>query len=479
MRDLAKRLSALYLGTFLLLGFALAFILPPFQAPDESEHWSAAFVRTERLVSGNSEVCSIALGLPEFFGTKKIVFNTEQKILSARYDKIDEAPLKCSADAVNYGGILSYPGYLISRILLFGAAEQPKYMILQFYLSRLIHGLILFGVLFRFWWLAFRAPRQDGSIAVSAGATTLFTFVLSPLFVQQSFALSSDVTTNAFAISLITFLVYWKNLARLDWTLFALLGFSACTTKPTILPAMVAVVFAIFVFHGRDWKARFWQWRAKSLRALAALSILLSIVTFSNTASRLMVGGEGASPQAQKAFVLENPVFATKVIALGIWDRVHSSHLHGPLGWLDTYIPTHLRNIWRLLIAFAIFLDLFLITSLHGTIRSVVSSILPRLLGFVSVCAGIAVSSFLVGYAMYLVFTPVGAAYVGGIQGRYFFASYILLIGAAAAALSWSSERNRDSVLPKWATLSVLCLVGYVQLFSIAKTLVAVAQRYW
>lgn len=479
MRELAKRLSALYLATFLLLGFALTFVLPPFQAPDEGEHWKAAFVRAEKLASGSSEVCSVALGLPEHFGSKEIVFNTDQKILSARHDKIDEAPVRCSADAVNYGGILSYPGYLISRFLLFGAAAQPKYMVLQFYLSRLIHGLILFGVLFRFWQLAFQAPRRSDSVTISAGATTFFTFILSPLFVQQSFAISSDVTTNAFAISLITFLVHWKNLARLDWVVFALLGFSACTTKPTILPAMMSAAFAIFVFYGRDWKAKSWQFRNKSLGALAALSVLLAVLAFSNAASRPMVGGEGASPLAQKAFVLENPVFAAKVIAFGIWDRVHSSHLHGPLGWLDTYIPTHLRNIWRLLIAFAIFLDLFLITRLHGSVRNLGITLGPRLLGFASVGAGIAVSSFLVGYAMYLVFTPVGAPYAGGIQGRYFFSSYILLIGAAAAALSWSGDQNKNSALPKWATFSVLCLVGYVQLFSVAKTLVAVAQRYW
>lgn len=167
----------------------------------------------------------------------------------------------------------------------------------------------------------------------------------------------------------------------------------------------------------------------------------------------------------QLAYLLANPL-AVFAIAGETLDRFFGNFVHqivGVLGWLDTPLP-HLYVDFAFAMAGLAFL--------HDALQRKARASWPLLL----VCAAaVLLSAGAVFGAMYLIWTPVGAGHVEGVQGRYFLPLLVFLPIVLAVARSpiAGSEFEWAVDMVRWITLAVFPLV------TIAVLQVTVIGRYY
>ena len=75
--------------------------------------------------------------------------------------------------------------------------------------------------------------------------------------------------------------------------------------------------------------------------------------------------------------------------------------------------------------------------------------------------------TFLVETAMYLDFTPIGAEFIGGVQGRYYIPTYILLLLCLAKKDNYIKIKNVETKFMLISTILNLCIIREVILYFI------------
>jgi uncharacterized membrane protein len=162
--------------------------------------------------------------------------------------------------------------------------------------------------------------------------------------------------------------------------------------------------------------------------------------------------------QQQLQFVLENPLRFLRVSVTDYWGN-SASYRHmfiGTLGWLDIYLPRRLLELYA---------GLLLVAALVDGSNSLRLGARSRLLLYLILVAGLTAISL----SLYAGWTPVGAATVEGIQGRYF-------IPLAPVALLALHNRTITTRLRPWhkaaAAIPVLALTWII-------TIHALLDRYY
>ncbi|HEX6244005.1 MAG TPA: hypothetical protein VFZ61_23980, partial [Polyangiales bacterium] len=220
LSDLYAKLYWTLLACFCVLGLCLAFTQPLFSLPDEPAHWQTAHVRAERLLNSAPCVRSVRQG------------NCPKR---GPCSTIPPLELSCTEALPIYGGVLTYPGVLLSKLMLPRQTESGTRQVQAIMLARLLAGLLVVACLVRAGVLVAGAQRQ--------GLLVLGAFLLSPLVAQQSFAVSSDGVQIAFGVCLFCAVVAWDRLGWIDLALFLFFGFCS-TSKPTLLPCVLPAVLA-------------------------------------------------------------------------------------------------------------------------------------------------------------------------------------------------------------------------------------------
>ena len=131
---------------------------------------------------------------------------------------------------------------------------------------------------------------------------------------------------------------------------------------------------------------------------------------------------------SQAGYVLDHPFKALTVVVtdLVIHAPRYLSHFIGRLGLLDTPLPLPLLGVWLIALAGAALAS-------DGAPRHWQRAVAAGV--FVLLCLGIT-------FALYAAWSPVGASYVEGVQGRYFIpiAPMIFLV-AANRKFRWTESR--------------------------------------
>jgi uncharacterized membrane protein len=410
-------------------------ITPPFQAPDENQHYMKALLLSEGHVMAEQRGERIGAELPRSaLDLHGIDFPTEVTGEKRRFAKpmLEQAwqadmarPGRAFADFPN---VANYAPTLAAGLLLGDELGLPR--LGSFYAGRIVNalaGLILLG--FAFCLMPF-------------GRNALLGTALLPTFYFQTGSLSPDAVINgvgflALALAL-RVMAMGYNPARSTGLMIC--GPLLALAKGVYLPLMAA---------GLQWPRRrdAGPWLLLGAMAFGALAFIvwMKMSGGSQALYHIMSRKTGetvmtAPLSAQLAVILADPVGYVRTLASSVVERtpVYGLQIVGRFGWNAILLPLLAYPLAGLMMSAAV---------LNGTgIRIGMG----RRLWWLAVAIG---TALLIETAMYLTGTPLGADFVQGTQGRYFLPLLPL------ALLAFMPERGVHMARPVFAGAALLLLL--------------------
>jgi uncharacterized membrane protein len=408
----------------LLFGGTFAVVTPPFQVPDETEHFDRAY----RVSEGRLDLLPVPVrtGAPLPESVRRIAeafnnlpFHPERRtspraILAAL--RLPLAPER--QEPVLFPGSLKYScvPYIPQAIGIAAGRLLGAPALALLYLARLTN--LLFGALT----VAFAVRR------LPAFAWLATMVALTPMSLHLLGSASADVTTLASSFVLVSTVarLAWgtEEATRGDLLLMAAASAVLCASKPLPLALLVLLIPAARFPRGR---------RAAFLLFHFGLSLLAASWSIMRARAMDYRRLETATdPGRQIHDLLLHPFHFFRVVLVDY--AVHTprylGQLVGKLGWLDVQLPIPFLVLYLAVLLALVFLD----TSPRIEVRS-----WQRGIAAVAVLAGM---SF-VSLAEYTTWTPYGADFIQGIQGRYFLPLIL------PAAWVFHSRRWADRIAPR------------------------------
>lgn len=407
------RPERLFLLLSLLFGGCLTFLVPPFQAPDEFNH----YYRTRQILDG----VFFSERTPQGLGGRISV--SAQEILSAFEDipfhpeartsraEILAALRQPSADEpkrfIGFSNTALYsPVNYLPQLAGVAVARRFTANPLAHMYSGRICNLLLWTLL----------------VFLSIKITPIFKWLilclaLLPMSLFLSSTLSGDPMTNGLSFFIIASILKLAFLSGPTIRPGDMRGIFAATSvlslaKPFYFP-VVCFYFFIPTERFNSPRSRYFLFLPAFLPALALQLLWLWITGQSYVAHRVDIP---VSPQAQLAYLLHHPLFFLETALRTLYHSAPDILVMflGTLGWLDTFLPTTLLWLTGGTLALTALLD-------HQ--RSLVVTWRQKTVGIL-IFFGI---TLLVYLSQYLHWNPVGAAFIEGMQGRYLIAFSPLL----------------------------------------------------
>ena len=430
--ELRNPIATAFVALSLVFGTLFAFLTPPFQVPDEPSHYLRAYAISEGSFRVRLYDRAPAQPLPEnllLFATELVGSRTgDQRQLitvgeirhALRYrlqpeKRVLELVPHEKADPVaftagGYPPLLYLPaaaGHTIGRAL-----DLP--LLVSFYVCRLLNLFASVAI----GYAAVRiAPFGRLSLA-SIGLLPMTAFLRSSLS-PDSLVISLALVCFAFAISA-QIASRWRG--RKDFRSLMLLTFVVATAKPLYLLLPALGLLAAFRNHkmqaGRVLAVGFtiltaafatFLWVTAPLAEGSPDLELASRSSERHRSSQDHAAGTNLNFSAQMREIVENPGRFVRLVAASYIREAEplAYQFAGRFGWLDTPFPFTLRMLLLIFLILAAFTDGLPEWSLRIWQRAV---LVGSFFGTLIITATI----------LYLVWTPVGAAQIEGLQGRYF-----------------------------------------------------------
>ncbi len=448
----ARVLLALILGA--AGAIPLVFLNPPFQAPDEVQHFYRAYELSEfRIraevrngVAGGTLPASLPLLVKSSVYTPDGMFYPAIAAPMTKTLKLAAIPLDSSKrEFVAFPGSAFYSplpylpqvlGIAIGRVIGLG----PLYL---FYLGRLFNCLAALALVV----LAVKSIPFAEELVILVGLLPMSLFLYASLSADAAvIACSLLFTALSFAASERG---YWKT-----WELVMAAAVASvfCSVKPVYAPILLAGIIPGLFQSGKAAKII----RTHAILLVVALGSTAGWLLF--TKSSMTSPLDGAHPSVQISLVLHHPMLLLRAIAhsLGFVDSlVLYFQAAGDFGWLTIPLSP----------GFFLFLpitSLFIVWAL-GRPNFAGRAILPALWHL-----SLALSSaFLIMTAMYLMYATVGQDSVAGVQGRYFI-PLLALVGLALTEFAPGSLRST----PRWRSLACVAVFIVAEIVATDTTIV-------
>lgn len=435
-RGPSRSAAVLFLAASLVSGLVHMALTPPFQAPDEAAH----FFRAWRISEGSLDVRPgrERAWIDEPSGPLRAgealyaapPFRAEQRISWDELRRVARVPIGTTRERVYVPNTLQYTfaPYVPQAVGIALARTAGASAIGTLYAARLAN-LVVASLLIA--WAIARLPAHRWLTAAIA---------LTPMAVALRASVSADALALAAACLLVATIAHaaWSAEVLRRRDVVALAGAAAllCATKAAYVPLLALV---LMVPRAR-WRSRLrWPWTWATAGALLLLVITAWALATARAVPALRVDA-AVDPPRQVAHALAHPLSFAGIV---LRDYVvhaprYAAQLVGKLGWLDVPLPlAFLAGYLLLLLALAL---------LDGSPEVEVRAWQRWLVG-----AAAAACLVLVSASQYALWTPLGAAWVEGVQGRH-------LLPVAVAAI-WALHSRRWA--PRWPrTLPLLVLAG-------------------
>jgi hypothetical protein len=448
----ARTVLALVLGAVGAL--PLVILTPPFQAPDEVQHFYRAYQLSEFQL--RAEVQDGAAGgtlpssLPQL--VKASVYTRDgigypptpapiAKTLQLRSIPLDAAARKFVAfpGSAYYSPLPYLPqalGIAVGRAMGWGP-------LLLLYLGRLFNcmsALALLGLAVQF------APFAE-EVFMLAG--------LLPMALYLYASLSPDAAVIGCAL-LFTALALAGSVEggweiRRLW-LAAAVGAVFCTVKPPYAPMLLAGLAPGVIQRGKALKAIRWTAIVLGVALGATAGWLLY------AKSTMTTPLSGAHPSQQIILILHHPIFLVReLMHVLTFESLAILYIQGVgfLGWLTVLLSPSFVYVLPLV-------SLLLLLGLGGC--GPLERSAGRAVWYLALACA---SAVLVVIALYVVWAHVGQDYTAGVQGRYF----IPLLGLAGVAVMELAPRRR-SPAPRWQSLLSVAVISVVEIAAMDATII-------
>ncbi len=450
IREIKSRLRAwldrpeyVYLVIALIgvVGFSL--ITPPFQGPDEPEHYAKVqfLSRGQFIASGNDTLpASLRTTLKKTFFDHDIRGTTSAKYdFSRTLDALNDSPE--AVDTQQYPVISYSPvGYIPAVVAVFISNHLGGSMAAGLYLARLALGLTAVAL----WFVAIRVIPTKKYLYMAIG--------LTPMMLFQQSVVSVDGLSYAFLalfVAYVTALYSQPVIHRRQWWILLTLCVMVGLAKP-LLYLFLPLVFILM-------NKRRLQPIGISLVAVAVLLlwniVLAPLATSGGTLAT--VSPSNVNPQQQIEYLVHHP---GKIVRVA-WNSYMTDYgdeevrgMVGIFGYADTAYPLWMYTY------FCVTLAAIIITNPD---RRSASYQWSKVIGRAWKYAALGMSAVYfagVNAALYLSYTPVGFPIVYGVQGRYFLPLMIVIAGLAIGNGMHLTEAQRKRVRP-WVVGSLAVLV--------------------
>jgi uncharacterized membrane protein len=452
-----------YVVVAAICGVIMVFLSPPFQAPDEVNHffraWTLAQGRLLAVREGGLVGAPVSVAVFRWVSAlvDDLPFHPENKqtlgaLISLR--DVDSADRAVTFVDFRNSALYSPVAYVPQAVGLGVGRRLLGWPLLDsYYLARLLNLLSSVALC---WWACSRLPY---------GRLPFVLIALCPMFLFEQASLSADSLTYGLAAAFCASVLQVSRsgdhapLASGVVMKLGALGALVTLTKPSSAPLPL---FAVLLLGCRRHASPGRPWRETmtvigiSWAALLAWSLLVQGLY---VPAHPFVAVE---PGTQLAYILARPLRFAGVVWHTLVTNWHAYYLSavGVLGWLDTPLkPRYVDYFYWTLLA----------SGLVGESSLMAASRRERALAAFLVLSTIGL--FVV--IMYLTWTAVGGPMVEGLQGRYL----LSLAVPWAVLIQWpAAARNR---LGTWArsVLTIACLIYSV--FFLGHGLQALLRRYW
>lgn len=458
MKEMMRRLFDIHESEiFFLLSMPylliLVFLTPPFQVPDEPEHYFyARAITTGHIfprdldgtgVGGTVTQADIEL-VTAFDGIK---FHPEVKATRQMYEAARQVEGANTWVVQNYWGAAIYPpvAYAIPAVAMLLADAAGFDRLDAFYAGRAANALLFaLSVALAIW-------------ITPVGKAAFAAIFLLPMSLFEAASFSADAPTYALT-ALICAIMMRLATSTPDGTRTLWLVGILIAVLSTIKSPLVALIIPLAALALRNSKktALF----LVSLVASVWLAWTVGFMSMDGFAARQKTLVDVSSSE-QIRYILGNPfvIFEISLTTIRLWWWDYVSSGIGILGWLDT-------GLSRLFYIFSIIVLIFVFIGSVSANRVE----LPKFFRWSLFASAISASALIFG-ALYLTWTPVGFTSVQGVQGRYFIP--ILLIMAISVSNMNASRYSRSISA---ATYGVIFLFATISLAHVTSVLV---DRYY
>ena len=449
IRSIFANPAQIFVTVGMFFGFVLIFIVPPFQSPDEYNHFYRAFQVSEGHWF-SEKIKNNRLG-----GTLPVALDSLRQLFQPLKG---DAAAKCRAGDMHTAGqlkllederrFIDFPNtaiyaptaYLPQAAGIFLARQFTDRVLLLFYGARFFNLLVWLALV---WAAVRRMPFHRWVMA---------TLALLPASLAIAASCNDDVLTNGLAFYLIA--IFCRGISGNPASKFEYLG-------PLLLISVNKLVFAPFALlagwqHRLDWKNSF----RRSLFPLAGALVVASAWgrlandrfvpydRYDPTVRDAQTLNPGVDPPAQMTFVLEHPWQFAKIVAHSFVRAIPSMGAHwvGKFGWEKNYLPAWILALLWLALAGLVFTE-------ENPLRPA-----QRLW----LAAVILLSVALWAITMYALWCPVGATVIDNWQSRYF-----IPLGPLAALVVGVGWGRRWLHLTLPVALALLILGNLVQIHAV------------
>jgi uncharacterized membrane protein len=452
--DILSRPDRFLLAAGLLFGLAFVFVTPPFQVPDEPGHffraWRVGEGRLDLLPEPGRGVVEIPVSLRDVTADliADLPFHAERKIAPEKILGAFQVPLEPERRApVWVGNSMVYPfvPYLPQAVgmALGRGLEAPPLALL--YLARLTN--LLAGTLMLF----FAVRRLPGYrwLAVM--------IALTPMALAQRGSASADVTSMgaAFLLTACAAGMAWSErpARRRDLVLMTACSIVLCAAKAAYLPlAFLVLLIPAGRFPGGK------RWPFLLLHGALSFAAAAYGVATARAVGIIRFDVAAIDPARQVEHALTHPLSFLQVVATDY--VVHAprylAQFVGQLGWLDTKLPTAFLFIYLCVLLALVLADSHPRLEVRPWQRWIAAAVTVSTL-------------LLISASQYAAWTPFGASYVEGLQGRYF----IPLAPAAVWALHSRGLAERLRLRNPGVPLAAFSVVSF------GITIWALVERYY
>ena len=444
-----KKIEKMFLNLSIFLGIMYMFIIIPGQVPDEQVHMMKAYevskgIFITKIQEDGSSHTTIPREMLEYNHNilDKYSKLNDMQLLKTNYE--DEAQEVSSAQG--YSSVL----YLIPALGLFIGRNIGVNLITSIYLGKTLN-LILFIV------MGYYSIKK-----IPFGKIAMAIYLLMPMMLHQAGSFSSDVFINSitlyFTAYLLNLLCKKEKITNKELIIYCVLSVLVALAKIVYVPLVGIGLLLILKKNTSRKKVIVFITASIILAVVFALGEYIHATHYTSLPLAMAEYNQkmNVNSSLQIEHILDNPIFTIKTFAKDLivnGEMYIKAAVGQDLGWLNIKIPP------ICILAYIILLLYSIIIENNQTEIKTLDKIWIEM-----ICLGIVV---LVQMAMYTSFTPIGANFIGGVQGRYFIPILLLQILCFTKKNNYIKTKNPEIIVTTISGVLNIFVLSNIYMFFI------------